>query len=421
MKNIFCFTILFFTFFQIIGQNQKLLVKNVTVLPLHINQQWNNKDVVIDNGTISEIREHIAKDTAKYTLGIIDGNGKYLAPAFSDAHAHLPEKENLKRFFLMNLLNGVTTIRSMRGETWHLEIDESDAYTPKLILSSPPITRNDEFSEIAANKLIADYKKSGFDFAKILSIKDEKIFDNLTTAARSNEFHFAGHCPNNLGIFKVLNSDVFQSIEHLGGFFDLKGFDEINQAIDLSISQDVYHDATLDWYYTAQVPEEALRNRNGAKYLPKQLTEVWEAKIADHFEKTTDAEREAERKQSKVQFDGRLKYLNYIYQQGGKLLLSPDASGIYGIPGFGVHTEMKHYESAGISNFDILKATSYNLSEMLFSENEWGTIKIGSKSDMVLLNENPLEDIKNAQNLNGIIFHGKFHSKSELESELNKI
>jgi hypothetical protein len=419
MKKTLSITILLLTIFQVFGQNKKLLIKNVNIIPLHINQEWNNKDVLIEDGIIREIREQIKNDTTKYDLGVIDGNGKYLIPSFADAHSHLPEKENLNSYFLMNLINGVTTLRSMRGEMWHLEIDKNDELTPKLILSSPPISRRNDISEEDANKLITDYKKSGFDFAKILSVKDEQTFDNLVASANSEKFHFAGHCPSNIGLLKVIKSNVFQSVEHLGGFFQLPSLDEINSAINLSISNKVYHCATLDWYFTGQVPEDELRKRDGVKFLPTELVNSWESKISAHYEKTTENEREIERKESKDKFQARLKYLKYIYTQGGKLLLSPDASGIYGIPGYGIHIEMQHYKDAGISNFDILKATCYNLSEMLSTQNDWGTIKVGAKSDMVLLDENPLKDIGNTEKINGVIFKGKFYSISDLENKLN--
>lgn len=409
---------LLFTF-QVFSQNKKLLIKNVTIIPLHINQLLEKKDVILINGEIKEIRDHIEKDTTTYDLGIIDGHEKYLIPAFADAHSHLPEKENLNAYFLMNLLNGVTTLRSMRGEMWHLEINKKDAFTPKLMLSSPPSSRNDNLSEIEANNLILAYKKAGFDFMKILSVKDEQTFDYLVASAKANDFQFAGHCPSSVGIFKTCKTNVFQSIEHLGGFFQLTNVAEINSAINLSITKNVYHCPTLDWYFTGQVSEEELRHRSGVQFLPTKMVKNWESKIAAHYEKTTKDERETERKKSKNKFNKRLDYLKYIYRQGGKLLLSPDASGIYGIPGFGIHTEMKHYANAGISNFDILKATCYNLSEMLSSQNEWGTIKVGAKSDMVLLNTNPLKNIENTKNINGIIFNGMFYSKTELEEKLN--
>ena len=79
-----------------------------------------------------------------------------------------------------------------------------------------------------------------------------------------------------------------------------------------------------------------LRKRNGVEFLSKELVESWENKISAHYEKTTDSERELQRTESQDKFQIRLKYLKYIYQQGGNLLLSPDASGIYSIPGFGI-------------------------------------------------------------------------------------
>ena len=419
MKKTFITTFLILFIFQVFGQNKKLLVKNVTIIPLHINQVLKNKDVIIDNGIIKEIRKHLEKDSANYDLGIIEGNGKYLVPSFADAHSHLPEKENIKSYFLMNLINGVTTLRSMRGEMWHLDININDEFIPKLILSSPPISRRDSISEKSANDLILGYKTNGFDFAKILSVKDENTFNYIVASAKTNNFYLAGHCPSNIGIIKTCQSGVYQTIEHLGGFFQLKSRDEINTAINLSITNNLYHCPTLDWYFTGQVTEEQLRLRNGVEYLPKELIESWEGKISVHYKKIEESERESEREKSQNQFEYRLNYLQYIYKQGGKLLLSPDASGIYGIPGFGIHTEMKHYANAGISNFDILKATCYNLSEMQSSQNEWGTIKVGAKSDMVLLNSNPLESIENTKEINGIIFNGIFYSKNSLQEKLN--
>jgi imidazolonepropionase-like amidohydrolase len=386
---------------------------------MHINQVLENRDVVIQNGKITDIRKHLENDTISYELGRVDGTGKYLLPSFADAHAHLPEEGNLDTYFLMNLLNGVTTLRSMRGENWHLDIAKSE-FTPKLILSAPPITRRYNITKNEAENLFETYKTQGFDFIKILSVKDATTFDILVAQSKEKSLPLAGHCPSNVGILNTCESGVFQSIEHLGGVFQLSQLDDINKAIDLSIAKNVYHCPTLDWYFTGQVIEDALRNRKGAEFLPDELISEWEKKINSYYSETTEEKRSEDRNKSKQSFETRLNYLRYIYRQGGKLLLSPDASGIYGIPGFGIHTEMQHFSNADISNYDILKSTCYNLSEMLNSENEWGTIKIGTKSDMILLNANPIENIEHAKEINGIVLNGKFYPKEKLESELNK-
>lgn len=419
MNKIVRIILLLATISNVYSQNNKLLVRNVTIIPLHINQQWENKDVVVFKGKIIAIRNHDAADTSKYDLGIIEGDGKYLVPAFADAHVHLPEKENLKHFFLMNLINGVTTLRSMRGEMWHLEINKNEEFTPNLILSSPPISKSDTLSETAAIELFSMYKKSGFQFVKILSISDEQTFDNIVAASKENDLYLAGHYPSNIDILKVYESNVFQSIEHLGGFSKDSSVDEIISIVNLSVANNTYHNPTLDWYFTGQIPESDLRKRDGVAYLPSGLVNNWERKISEHYLKTTESERLIERNVSKIKFQTKLKTLGSIYTQGGKLLLSPDASGIYNIPGFGVHSEMKHYRDAGISNYDILKAACYNLSEMLGSQNDWGTIKIGSSPDMVLLDKNPLENIDNSVSIYGIVFNGQFYLKSDLTNKLN--
>ncbi len=399
---------------NLFSQNNRLLIKDVTVIPLHINQVLEHKDVVVENGVIMAIRSHSEKDSTTYNSGVIDGRGKYITPSFADAHCHFPEKENLENYFLMNLANGVTTLRSMRGEYWHLEIDQSTEFTPRLLLSSPPITSRDSLTETSANQLLSNYKSLGFDFVKLLSIKDQESFNLLTQAAIRNNFYISGHCPRNIGVFDVCDSEVYQSIEHLGGFFNLPNIDSINLAIDNTISSNIYHCPTLDWYYTGQVIEDSLRKRDGVDLIPEVTISAWEKDISTYYGKTDENKRIKDRENSKKRFSNRLKYLSYIYKQGGNLLVSPDASGIYGIPGFGMHTEMIHYSEAGISAYDILKASCYNLSVVNGTQNEWGTLKIGSKSDMILLNQNPLENIENTQSIEGVIFKGKYYSKQEL-------
>lgn len=413
LSTIFCF--------GLFAQNNRLIIKNVTVIPLHINQQWKNKDVIYENGTIVSIRNHQPSDTNHYDLGKIDGKGKFLMSSFSDAHVHLPEKENLDVYFLMNLVNGVTTLRSMRGENWHLDIDKNAEFTPRLLLSSPPVRRKNEFDQPKWDSLFATYRAQEFDFVKVLSVSDEETFDRLVESSKKYNIDLAGHSPSNVKFDKLLNSDVYQSIEHLGGFSQLKTWDEINSAINRATNNQIYNCATLDWYYTGQLTSDSLRTRSGVEYVPKEIVNSWENKIKEYNEKTSDSEHAEDRLKSKKRFESMLNFLNYIYQQGGLLLVSPDASGTYGIPGYGMHTEMQHYSNATISNRDILKAACYNLSEMMNTQDDWGTIKIGSSTDVVLLNSNPLEKIENTKSIEGLVFKGKYYSKSKLLEKLESI
>jgi len=403
------------------NKTQRLLIEDVTVIPMHINKALEHRDVVLENGIITQVRRHTDQDSTTYNLGRIDGRNKFLTPSFSDAHVHLPEKKDLKRVFLMNLMAGVTTLRSMRGEAWHLDIDKEAEFTPKLYLSTPVISRSDSLSVQMAQDLLAQYKASGYDFVKVMSVKDQNTFDYLVGAARKYQFPLAGHCPSNLSIFNVSNSGVFQSIEHLGGFFSLKSMEQIQHAVDASLAGNVYHCPTFGWNYTGQVEKEQLRKRAGVEFIPASWIKDWEAKISKHETETSEEGRVKERSISAQRFDSRLQYLGFIYRQGGQLILGADASGLYGIPGFDVHSEMQHYANAEVSNYDILKATCYNLASLFGEEKTWGTIKVGCASDLVLLNANPLEDIKNTRKIEGVFFKGKYYTQAALKKQLEQL
>lgn len=401
-------------------ENQKLLIKNVDVIPMHVNTVWENRDVVVKDGVIVRVSKHNYQDTSTYDLGVVDGTGKFLLPSFSDAHCHFPEKEHLENYFLMHLANGVTTLRSMRGEEWHLDIDKEDTFTPRLLLSSPPMTRGDTITNEEADALIKSYKEAGYDFVKVLSVKDQEIHNFLTDACTKYDFDLAGHCPRNIGIFNTNKSGVYKSYEHIGGFFQLPGTAEIIKAINETIDLGIYHCATLDWNYTSKVSYDELRARKGVEYLPESIIKAWEEEITQKLAATTESKRAETLDIRKQQYQSRLNYLGYIYRQGGLLLIGADASGPYGIPGYGTHTEMQHHADANISNYDILKSACYNLSAMNATQSEWGTIKENAVSDMVLLDKNPLDDIKNTEAIVGVIYKGKYYTQQELIEKLKE-
>ena len=90
----------------------------------------------------------------------VDAAGKYLHAGLADAHVHLPDSSLWERTFLLHLLNGVTSLRSMRGEMWHADYDTSGALAPRLYLGSPPIVARD--SAVDVDSLLAAYAAADF-------------------------------------------------------------------------------------------------------------------------------------------------------------------------------------------------------------------------------------------------------------------
>lgn len=101
--------------------NVDYLIKNVSIIPMTDDKVLTGQSIAINDGKIVDIFDTKSKDiSAKKT---IDGNGKYVMPSLSDAHVHLPsDSTELSNMILLDLMNGVTKIRSMRGKWDHPEV-----------------------------------------------------------------------------------------------------------------------------------------------------------------------------------------------------------------------------------------------------------------------------------------------------------
>ena len=99
--------------------------------------------------------------------------------------------------------------------------------------------------------------------------------------------------------------------------------------------------------------------------------------------------------------------------------LGSDAPQVFDVPGFSVHHELRYLVDAGLTPYEALKTGTVNVGKFLNRE-DIGSIKTGSVSDMLLLNGNPLEDISQARNIEGIMMGNLWLSKAYIKTELKK-
>jgi hypothetical protein len=409
----------------------RIKIVNITVIPAHVDQVYENQDVILScDGKITSISPHKALSQADSTLlehfsndsitRKIDGTGKFLIAAFSDAHIHLPKEEELARFFQLNILNGVTSMRSMRGEAWHLMINKDGYYTPKLYLSAPPVV-DSTFADLdLLQKDLIRYKREGWDFVKLLSVDTASNYTKLQRMAKSAGVRIAGHAPHGVSIESLCNQGNFMSIEHLGGISDLINLDQIVAAIKRTNKANIYHCPTINWSYSFQFTTEELMKNKGLEYVSKTMIEAWDSELEKSAAGSSAEDLENFRIMATKHSAMMSSYLEFLYKQGSRILLSPDASGAYNIPGFSYHDEIQHFKKAGFSNREILKIASGNMAEMFGEGEEWGSLKVGATTDLLILNANPLADISNAQDIDVIIMRGQVLSASKLREELLK-
>jgi hypothetical protein len=403
-----------------------ILFKNVNIITMTQDEVLKNHQIGISNGKIVFIGQKIDKKTiVKKT---IDLKNQYIMPSLADAHIHLPEKEeDLKRFFELNIINGVTKLRSMRGDWKHKEWKEKyntkDTYFPSLYLSAPPISRNYEANIQEIEQFIKSTKERGFGFVKILSIKSQKIFQQIDSLSKKYNIPLGGHFPR-LASGNNLNEDVFfnsnyKSIEHLGGLIGEPNF--LDSRIDKIKKNSIFICPTLSWYSigSGQYSYDELQKLSGMEYVSKANMQEWLDKTKLYREKL--GEQAYKEEVVKELNDLKEKYLvvNRLQKEGVKMLLSPDGNAKYMIAGFNMITEMELLKNANLSNYEILQMATINFAQF-YSENN-GVLAVGKEADFIVLNENPLEKISTLKQIKALYFNNQFLDSEKLNQIRNNI
>ena len=116
----------------------------------------------------------------------------------------------------------------------------------------------------------------------------------------------------------------------------------------------------------------------------------------------------------------RRKLILACQQSGVGLLLGSDAPQVFNVPGFSIKHELNYLVKAGLTPYQALQTGTVNVAKF-YNDKDRGSIKEGNMADLVLLNGNPLTDINQAGNIQGVFLNGKWLSKEYIESELKKL
>jgi imidazolonepropionase-like amidohydrolase len=114
----------------------------------------------------------------------------------------------------------------------------------------------------------------------------------------------------------------------------------------------------------------------------------------------------------------RMKEVPRRFQQaGGLLIVGTDAANGATLPGWSLHWEMELFVEAGISPMEALQAATRNNARVLQMERDLGTVQAGKYADLVILDDDPLEDIRNTQKIHRVIKDGIVLDPRELLEE----
>ncbi len=444
-----------------------LVIENINIVDIKNDTILRNQYLLIEGNQIKEIgseRLQVENDNHKS----INGTGKYLIPALWDMHVHLT-KQSPSSAYAQFVANGVMHVRDMRGaynnrdhfaskperiREWNQKVDGMELLGP-IVHSIPsfaidgPNSMFDNSPEYfncsnseQAKKLVTYFQEQGITLIKAYNNIPRKAFFTLIEEAEMTGIDVAGHKPVRVSTAEAANAGM-KSIEHARFLI----WDSFNDSRELRNSDDPkgrdntnLREQMLDEHNPLLLKAnlEALRN-NKTYYCPTHLTRKSDAFADDeHFRARYDSINPIFRFLSFEDLDATLKkdttelgrkvYKDF-YRKGLEITKTASeydvkilaGSDVPELPGSSLVDELQELSSAGLSNYEVLRTATLNPSEYFALDNAYGTIEKGKISDLILLSQNPIQDISNLKDIHGIIYNGVYLNYDEIGRLKQKI
>jgi imidazolonepropionase-like amidohydrolase len=429
-------------------EQKALVLTHVTIIDITGGAPKPDMTVVITGARITDLGE-AGKVSVPQGGKEIDAGGKFLIPGLWDMHVHWYGRDTLTLF----TANGVTGIRQMFGTSdllrWRDEIAKGSLQGPRMVVASPIIDGPQPVwpgsisvrDEAEGRKAVTRVKQWGADFVKVYSLLPREAYFGIADEARKQGLPVEGHVPFSLSAAEA--SDAGQkSIEHLTGVIlacadkeaesrsepvnansspartrpevqALETFSAKKEAELFArfIKNGTWQCPTLNVRRsTAYQDDPNFKNDDRLRYIPRQILERWGMRMGNRRAEFYANEKRLFQKQVEVIGD--------MNRAGVLLLAGTDTGNPFCFPGFSLHDELALLVKAGLTPTESLRAATLNPAKFFGLDQTLGTIEQGKLADLVLLEANPLEDIRNTQRIDAVIMNGRFYDRKALDKML---
>lgn len=344
---------------------ETLAITNVNIVDTRQPAIHPNATVIIKDGKIVALVKIAVLDPGPH-VRIINGGGKYLIPGLWDMNVHLSGPAatawDSKTLLTLFLANGVIGIRDLHGT----EIRASGLRPEVIRGAGHPASGNartlEDLNEVMLN----------------CSSREEEF--------RSNDAH-------SLDDPEIVARQIRQSYDQ-------------HKAWDYFV--DLSNQAT--WMVPGLVsvnPSTDSAEPMQLQFLPSSLV------VSDSDE--DEPEFQMEKKQEAARD---LLLVHDMHRAGVQFLAGTNAPGINLVPGFSLHRELELLVRSGFSPFEALQTATFNPALYMAKLDRYGVVETGRAADLVLLDDNPLADIRNLDKISAIVLHGEYLSRQQLERML---
>ncbi len=428
---------------------QRILLQDINLFDTENGVFRHNVDVLIDDGIIKEIGKVGLRDEEDLTQ--IDCSHRFALPGLFECHAHLAlltsqddetkrqiiedfgstegyetEKQVLREF----VVKGITQVRDVGGPVKSLmnlqdQISNGGFLGPDIFYAGPMLEKSPLLWEehnkalpgftVAVNSkqdarnIIQQISNEGASLVKTFNKFDIDVFRYLVEEAKEHKLPVT-HDPG---------TTFFQSIPMDRGIdFGVRCFEHGKAPWPIVLTDDLRseHDNLID---ADPKDKEAFRKKvlslGATSVSPSKLQELTDKMLQNdvYFCATLHAFKYMQRQQSKepdkdmldvVEVLDRMQYFftKEMIKQGVKILVGQDGL----MPEF-TFDEMHYLKEAGLSESEIIKGATIYPAQWLGVTDRFGSISPGKKASVLILNKNPLEDIRNMKTTHTVLQNGR--------------
>ncbi len=425
------------------ARGQTVVFENVNVIPMDRERVIERQTVVVRDGRITQIGP-AAGATAPAGATRVDGTGKYLMPGLAEMHGHLtasylPDAAKADILYLY-VANGVTTVRAMLGNPEAITTRDAIAagalLGPTLYVAGPALNGKVAPTPEDGARLVREQKQAGYDLLKILGGMPPAVYDSILRTAHSLKIDVAGHVPGEVGVRGALDARQ-RSIDHLDQYIaslkltrDTPREEEdrrITELAQLTAKSGVWNVPTMylwDLFHNAE-RGEALRARlTETRYLPRTMIDEWTKSKNGRLQPPNDTPAGVGGfGQTGLRvMELRRKIFRALKAANAPIALGTDSPQMFSVPGFSTHRELKlMVDELGYTPYAALESGTLKVAQYFGTTNDTGTVAVGKRADLILLNANPLTNIANTEERAGTLVNGRWIAEAEIQKALDAI
>ena len=393
----------------------------------------------------------------------VAGTGKFLMPGLAEMHAHVPgggtSAETIRDLMFLYVANGVTTIRGMLGAPSQLELRaqlaRGEILGPTLYVGAPSLNGNSAPDAAAAERLVRAHKAAGYDLLKLHPGLTVPAFDAIVRTGQEVGITYAGHVSAEVGLERALAGRQ-STVDHLDGYLEGMAADSIqarlragqvglaNRAsaeqltmgelvraadarrlarlVSETRRQGVWNVPTVYLWesFFSPTPPESLAALPEMRYASPVMVNGWVSQKRNRM--AQDQQNGVTPEDASRYLALRRQVLKALSDSGARLLMGTDSPQMFNVPGFALHREVALMAAAGVPTFKVLESGTRNVAEYARADlklpGDFGTVTVGNRADLVLLNANPLTSVANLAARAGVMVRGRWVPAEEIERGL---